>query len=1505
MPSGTPSSSRRSRPTLRQATFVLPRTGQRLKGLVNLRNPIPVADDGDDERRGLLTNEIQYEGYFEALARHGREKWDQTNQLVRSDQGIGVLKYSLAYLVGSLATFIPAIAAILGHQDGKHMVATVTVYFHPARSQGGMFKALICAFLAFCYSAFLTITSMFVEMFFQDTLELPALGHAVVLLVFCGGGLGFVGWTKQRLGDPLVNVACSLTALSTITVLTKEGAVQDGDLSLVKIFQVLKMVFMGVLAVMAISFLVFPISARKQLRKNLITVTDTLATMMALITESFLSGSEEELLSAEFVDAEARHRTAYGQLDRLVREAKLEHYVAGTEREYRLEKNLVRWVQDITHNMGGLRNAAALQFSLIRESIARESASSEDHEEAPNPMDYFTPLERSWSFPEGSYLEPIVEQPEEEISQRGSIRSHRNGSAEASPVPALLPTDVFNIFISHLGPSMRSLAFTLKEIFKEIPFGPAPNYRVSVNGRLRISLDRALDLYKQSRERTLASLYQQQEYMNIKTREAEADLEEVAASCGHFSFSLLEFGEQLQEMLAILDELQLEVEERPNGRSWSWLKFWRWSQNAEPAKTDTETVSRASSASTVKHNSQRHARHASDGLIADDRLPVNIKTPRTPLSKGTAKQRLGYRLWKCLGVFRRDDTKYAIKVGAGAALYALPAFLPSTRPFYAHWRGEWGLLSYMLVCSMTIGASNTTGYARFLGTCLGAVAAILAWNVTAGNVYGLAFLGWLMAMWTGYITIVRGNGPMGRFIMLTYNLSVLYAYSLTQKEAALDEDEGGVNPIMSEIVLHRVVAVLSGCIWGIIITRVIWPISARRRLKDSLSLLWLHLSLIWKRDPLSLLAKDEKTVVYMTPREKLEIERFLSRLEALQVAARSEFGLKSAFPDASYTNIIRRTRNMVNSFHTMNIELMKNDLATEGEISLLHYTAVERQQLSARVSHLLSVIASSMKLEYPLSDVLPSIEHARDRLLARIHRYRLDREASPHTTDEDLALLYAYILVTGQLSNEITEIIAEIGQLFGRTMYPFLAGNRKSEPPFQPQSHRQLPHFIDPHLQHIRFSYETITSYIISGLSPCILDEGIDPAALSRSDSISNPKGAAPNGSTTAKTSRALISVPRLELEHAYTDLKAAIGDKWAEYKEATALFLLGHYNQNEYASRVDYFLCADPKNEHLHNNFVCALIGNLTRDLPDHGVANWVSANDKPSTVSKPVSGDAAEQRLKTEVMKLPPRDRRRIKGIPERDPNEPVPTELELSHLAKQIKLPSQVPASAGGLNKTNWELEIRKRYAQPLAAETGEFPDAESIYARMVPICYEESLTSGAGFPCAEFMAIATETFVKEVLSAVFSRTRSNGPSGTINNMMMRKYRHQLEVEELAYTRGEIVKDSATGLLPVEAKEASIRRPLGVRDLRLTLELGGGVLGHMPLIVDQIMGGYFEDELETERPDRLENGEPHQVKADEDAMDLDEDEDESLLDWEGATVDDRGQLSSLLDECLSMAA
>lgn len=73
----------------------------------------------------------------------------------------------------------------------------------------------------------------------------------------------------------------------------------------------------------------------------------------------------------------------------------------------------------------------------------------------------------------------------------------------------------------------------------------------------------------------------------------------------------------------------------------------------------------------------------------------------------------------------------------------------------------------------------------------------------------------------------------------------------------------------------------------------------------------------------------------------------------------------------------------------------------------------------------------------------------------------------------------------------------------------------------------------------------------------------IDPAALTAPAAITVPSA------LNQKSTKALKSVPRLDLEPIYAELKAAIqrapvprqaepGDQWAIYKEATTLFLLG-----------------------------------------------------------------------------------------------------------------------------------------------------------------------------------------------------------------------------------------------------------------------------------------------------------------------------------------------------------
>lgn len=324
------------------------------------------------------------------------------------------------------------------------------------------------------------------------------------------------------------------------------------------------------------------------------------------------------------------------------------------------------------------------------------------------------------------------------------------------------------------------------------------------------------------------------------------------------------------------------------------------------------------------------------------------------------------------------------------------AFLPSTRPIYTRWRGEWGLLSFMIVCSVTVGASNSTGAARFGGTILGAIFVLINWWITDGEVIGLAALGWLVSFFAFYIMIDRGNGPMARFILLSYNVSSLYAYSLTQTVDDDDDDEGGVNPIITEIALHRVVAVSIGVLWGLVVCRLIWPMPARRKFKEGLAVLYLQMGLIWKRGPLAILLRSDTGLgdgpaSYMRTGEQAAMQRYATQLQTLRAAARSEYELRGPFPFEAYGRVMASTQRLLDAFHAMGVVTQKHagrGRLTKGERALLLHTAEERAQLCARICHVFQVLASSVMLEYPLTDAIPSVMVIRDKLLGKIFQFR-------------------------------------------------------------------------------------------------------------------------------------------------------------------------------------------------------------------------------------------------------------------------------------------------------------------------------------------------------------------------------------------------------------------------------------------------------------------------------------------------------------------------------------
>ncbi|KFY74200.1 hypothetical protein V499_05760 [Pseudogymnoascus sp. VKM F-103] len=425
----------------------------------------------------------------------------------------------------------------------------------------------------------------------------------------------------------------------------------------------------------------------------------------------------------------------------------------------------------------------------------------------------------------------------------------------------------------------------------------------------------------------------------------------------------------------------------------------------------------------------------------------------------------------------------------------------------------------------------------------------------------------------------------------------------------------------------------------------------------------------------------------------------------------------------------------------------------------------------------------------------------------------------------------------------------------------------------------------------------------------------IDPAALSRPSLTSTtpilpPKSLSIVPPSAPKTSKSNHVPPRIDLEPLYTALKAAVGENWATYKEAVSLFVMGQYNQAELSAKIDWFLTVPGTDtEHLHNQLVAAIYGNVTREMPDLGVAAWVSANDKPTpgAGAKPITGDAAEQRLKAEVMSLPNRDRRRLKDL-KLESDGPDPYTTLLSKSRHPLPTPSAPTTPSTSLSKTNWSLEIRKRFAPPLAAESGEFPDASTIEARMLPLCFEAGLVGGHAADASPFMAVAAETFVKQFLSSVFGRTRADGPSsGGGGWVSTRRYKRALEREEERWARGEVVRDKS-GLLPVEAKAASERGALGMADLRVALEMGDCGVGQMPVVMEMIRYGFQEGEVEGWQSGKgvgdQKVGAVGAAAPDADVEMADADAEDALngWGWEGAGSDDRADLNSLLDSCLA---
>ncbi|ODO11174.1 hypothetical protein I350_01778 [Cryptococcus amylolentus CBS 6273] len=1010
-----------------------------------------------------------------------------------------VLKCSLAYLIASLFTFVPQLAALLstasetdahGRVTAKpaysaHMVATIVVYFNPAKSLGNMLLStrycFLLAILSTLISLLATLTIHIFDHYSPSHGEswdwISEAGDWVVCILWIGGTMGALAWSKLWVGNPAFNSGCSMAAMILYNVVIKEGAFP-------KLIEILLIVFTGVCITNIICFTIFPVSATSNLQSSISKSLTSFSTLLDLLTSTFLlersttlqtkTNTKTNTTRPKLQDAIKAHSAAFKTLEKDLAEAKFERVVDGRVRGRKLElyDAAIGSMGRLAQHLSSLRSSTRLQEGLIRAS--REGRVNLDFGH-----------ERGHSKISMSDL-------------RRDMNGDGEGEGEGREVPGgediAGSVHLFMVFREMAGAQMDALNDQCDKALEAVQALARVDQTPQINlSAIRADLVKALNDFSRYSSKAIKRIYAgpRREREVWEKSSSSGSEESTGSSEGDDWGSGEGEGEDNHareggggcgkgEKKRLLVEGQEHLDDGPNETIfWIYYFLFTFEEFAREMVFLVDTMEEIVTADRVSAwdhirsvIAMKRGRKKGRGKYLYKQLqnivPIDPSRLQPPLYPKNGRDSAGpivvpsmtslswlgkvkQMSWAVGERLSQPDAKYAIKTGMGGAMLAAPAFTEFGRPIFLRYRGEWALIAYFATINQTIGQTNFMSMARIAGTAVGAGVAVIFTLLFPDNNIALAILGFLFSIPCFYvITQMPDYMNAGRFVLLTYNLTCLYTYNT--------RDRG--DTLVESVAFRRATSVIVGVLWAAIVSRYWWPFTARRELRVGLSDFCLDLSYLYSKlvttyskgvdhGPIDTedadIPRDEEEPLlppgtighpHLSPGVRqfmameLHLQSQLSSLKSLLAHTKNEPRLKGPFAFDFYKEVLLSCERMLDRLHSMRCVTTRDEWDNGIRDAFVVPVNKERREMAGNVILYFYTLSAGFRLRTPVPPYLPPAEHARQRLVTAIRSLDVVKRRSVRGGGRHL-LFFAYALAMQEVIAELEGLGAMMQEAFG------------------------------------------------------------------------------------------------------------------------------------------------------------------------------------------------------------------------------------------------------------------------------------------------------------------------------------------------------------------------------------------------------------------------------------------------------------------------------------------